>query len=333
MKKWKSNRGSITLFVLIALLFFIGVLLSSYLSSINSRKAQDDATQRVKDIYEKDIGRMDEIYDEIAKQLVDDIKIPQDFTREEGDKLEDGIVVQDSKGNQYVWIPVTKNEDGTPTDPYIATNGKLTTSKGEVEIQLQRYDFSGSDDLTSKYTEDTPSNHNSSYKNAIAEDITEFKESVAENGGYFLGRYKAGIEGGTLASTSNSDSDRNWTGWTGGTLVCKQEQEVWNYVTQNKASELCKNIDTENNYTDLTSDLVNSYAFDTAVIFIQTCGSESDDQCNIDALISASDEWTTETYNLYASPCVYRSNKRRARTRTFAAYSHNFFRPILYWNS
>ena len=274
---------------------------------------------------------------------VDGVKIPKDFTHIAGDTKEDGIVVADpSKNCEYVWIPVTKDENGNPTQPYAATNGELN---GKV-IQLRK-------NVSVQYKEETPEEHTTSgYRNAIAESIVEFKESVAQNGGYFLGRYEAGIEGGTLASTSNSSSDPNWTGYTGGTLVCKAGQQVWNYVTQNKASELCKNID--NNYTGVTSDLVNSYAWDTAIVFIQAFGTESnsnqyetqvgqskdtngpfatgtavlkspemiDKQCNIYDMAGNCYEWSTETRIYTGTPCVYRGGYyNSSHTVTSATYS------------
>lgn len=291
---------------------------------------------------------------------VDSVKIPEGFHHVEGDTKEDGIVVADSTGNfEYVWIPVTKDENGNPTEPYVATNGELN---GKV-IQLQR---TGS----SSYTEDTKENHNSSYENAIAEDITAFKESVAQNGGYFLGRYEAGIEGGTLAENPSSTApDKNYTYWTGGTLVCKAGQQVYNWTTQNKASELCKSID--NNYTGVTSDLVNSYAWDTAIVFIEACGTNSDyanqagqsttssapsktgeailadtnqvdKQCNIYDMAGNCYEWSTETFHSAGYPCVYRgvsfsysstTTSFRIYTRTTYALSTISFRPLLYWNS
>ena len=113
-------------------------------------------------------------------------------------------------------------------------------------------------------------------KNAIANDIEEFITSVKEiNHGYYIGRYEAGVvDYDSSVSTSNSNKT-NWTGYTGDNikLVCKKEQQVWNYVTQNKASELSR--DMYGSEAKVTSDLINSYAWDTAIVFIQECGTEN----------------------------------------------------------
>ena len=113
-------------------------------------------------------------------------------------------------------------------------------------------------------------------KNAIANDIEEFITSVKEiNYGYYIGRYEAGVvDYDSSVSTSNSNKETNWTRYTGNNikLVCKKEQQVWNYVTQNKASKLSR--DMYGSEAKVTSDLINSYAWDTAIVFIQKCGTE-----------------------------------------------------------
>ena len=90
---------------------------------------------------------------------------------------------------------------------------------------------------------------------------------------------------------------------------------------------------------DFTSDLINSYAWDTAIVFIQAFGEESnssaysrtvgysgtstsepqttgtnilnatsktDKQCNIFDMAGNCWEWSTETYSQSYWPCVYR---------------------------
>ena len=256
-------------------------------------------------------------------------------------------------------MPVTKKEDGTATAPYVETNGMLTKKDGtQVEIKLGRYSF----DITTGepsaltddyYTEDTPENHNSEYGNAIALSIENFKTSVEENGGYYIARYEAGVTGDTAFSAEDMENEftapnDTWTGYDGDSndIVIKSGEKVWNYVTQKKASELCINLKTSNGYTDVTSDLVNSYAWDTAIVFIQECGTDNnyanqvglsttpqvglsitpdnpsnlgkailaegngkdkaDTQCNIYDMAGNCFEWTTETSSDSNIPCVGR---------------------------
>ena len=248
-------------------------------------------------------------------------------------------------------MPVTKKEDGTATAPYVATNGMLTKKDGtQVEIQLGRYNFNTTTGEPSaysgSYTEDTPENHNPDYGNAIALSIESFKTSVEENGGYYIARYEAGVTGDTAFSTEDMEDEftapnDTWTAYDGDSsdIVIKPGEKVWNYVTQKKASELCMNLKTSNGYTDVTSDLVNSYAWDTAIVFIQECGTDNnyanqlgksttpdnpsnlgeailaqgngatktDVQCNIYDMAGNCVEWTTETSYIDSNnPCVIR---------------------------
>ena len=285
-----------------------------------------------------------------------------------------GIVIEDATytntiGSQFVWIPVGTGE-----------NAIKKANKETVDIALGRYEFTKNSDgtiTTSEYsgsnTEDTTANHNSDYKNAIAKDIEEFKTSVKNNHGYYIGRYEAGVvDYNSSVSTSNSNNETNWTGYTGDNikLVCKKEQQVWNYVTQNKASELSR--DMYKSESKVKSDLINSYAWDTAIVFIQKCGTESnsstysktdgqsststrepqttgtnilkatnkvDKQCNIFDMAGNCSEWTTETHSNSNYPCVgrggnyddsYSFTSSRNLYTTSAADSDISFRPLLY---
>ena len=304
------------------------------------------------------------------------VKVPKGFkiANDSATDVIGGIVIEDATytntiGSQFVWIPVGTGENAIKKE-----------NKETVEIELGRYDFTKNSDgtiTTSEYsgsnTEDTTASHNSSRENAIAKDIEKFKTSANSNHGYYIGRYEAGVvDYNSSVSTSNSNNETNWTGYTGDNikLVCKKEQQVWNYVTQNKASELSR--DMYKSEAKVTSDLINSYAWDTAIVFIQKCGTESnsstysytaglsltsksepqttgtnilnatkkvDKQCNIFDMAGNCFEWTTETSSDSFGPCVGRGDffsygdgctSYRFTYSTSGALSNCSFRPLLY---
>ena len=305
------------------------------------------------------------------------VTIPKGFkiASDSATEVTGGIVIEDATytktiGSQFVWIPVGTGE-----------NAIKKANKETVEIELGRYDFTKNSDgtiTTSEcsdryFTEDTTASHNSSRGNAIAKDIEKFKTSANSNHGYYIGRYEAGVvDYNSSVSTSNSNNETNWTGYTGDNikLVCKKEQQVWNYVTQNKASELSR--DMYKSEAKVTSDLINSYAWDTAIVFIQKCGTESnsstysytvgqsststsapqttgtnilsatskvDKQCNIFDMAGNCYEWTTETSSRSNNPCVdrgggYNVSLDRTSSRYGLNTSHasrgHSFRPLLY---
>ena len=301
------------------------------------------------------------------------VKVPKGFkiADDSATEVTGGIVIEDATytntiGSQFVWIPV-----GTGENAIKKANNKT------VEIKLSRYTFAndgtptdqGDNIINSYYQELATSN----YGNATAKDIEKFKTSANSNHGYYIGRYEAGVvDYNSSVSTSNSNNETNWTGYTGDNikLVCKKEQQVWNYVTQNKASELSR--DMYKSEAKVTSDLINSYAWDTAIVFIQKCGTESnsstysytvgqsststsapqttgtnilsatskvDKQCNIFDMAGNCRDWTTETCSNSDNPCVYRggscyySNRYtsiRSGYSTSNASSNLSFRPLLY---
>ena len=275
------------------------------------------------------------------------IVVPAGFKIVEGATTVDkGIVIEDvtetaTKGSQFVWVPV-----GTITK----TDGTTTT------ITLGRYDFNSTTGVESAYTGtyvEEDSNDSSTlkkYGNTIAKNITNFKNSVAQNGGYYIGRYEA------RTATARSASGNALT-----QITEKGIENVYNWVTQLQAAQLSQNMYTSDKFT---SDLMNSYAWDTATVFIQNCGtnakysrqnslntsllqtgtnsltdtSKIDVQCNIYDMASNIEEWTTETSYDSDSPCVYRGGYCNSsnvftsnRSNSYTSGRGNVgFRPLLY---
>lgn len=62
IQKIKKQEGSISLFVLLSLLFFLVVVTGVGVSSMNKETRIDSQFTRIKEIYEKDVGNEDIIY-------------------------------------------------------------------------------------------------------------------------------------------------------------------------------------------------------------------------------------------------------------------------------
>lgn len=149
------------------------------------------------------------------------------------------------------------------------------------------------------------------YEHIAMKDLNEFKKSVSDNKGYYIGRYEAGKEGETL--------------------VVKRGVKVWNNVKQYESANLARGMYT----TDVVSDLVNSYAWDTALVFIRELSGDAnypirnsssqntkfetghgfiktgDVRCNIFDMLLNYKELTTEGCWCCSSPSVYRGGKSR----------------------
>lgn len=64
----KFEKGSITLFVLIAIIFFIIIASGVYISIRNKNISQDSDTQKIEEQYNKDVQNIDNIYEEELKR-------------------------------------------------------------------------------------------------------------------------------------------------------------------------------------------------------------------------------------------------------------------------
>ena len=284
------------------------------------------AAENVSDIINQVVPTNTTVYDEYGNKIVvpAGFKIRVDDSTNNATHVTEGIVIEHGTDeNQFVWVPV-----GTIYTNTDKTVSKTITLGRYSSFKFNKYDvyapaqtaenYATTTTIDSYYTEDTLSNHNLSYGNAIARDIGAFITSATTNGGYYLGRFEAGKSNGTL--------------------VCKYDQTVYNNITQPDASSVCQSM-----YTDgysrgtFSSDLINSYAWDTAIIFIQTFGTSSkysqtngysttgslaatgknilsetqsvDKQLNIYDMAGNCFEWSTETYNNTNSPCISRGGE------------------------
>ena len=280
-------------------------------------------------------GTEDPIVDDYGNEVI----VPKGFKIVEGTNVTDGIVIEDvnanganssTTGSQFVWIPVGK----------IYTDAEKTEANAKT-IELGRYCFEDSegnptgvkvsvadDEVYSLYCqEETTARINEAGKNATAKNLSGFLSGATK--GFYIERYEARVQGYTSVSTSNSENLESWTGYVGGTLVSKKDAQVYNWITQNKAAEVSRAM--YSNLGKFESDLINSYAWDTAVLFLQEFGEANysikssvnnslankgtsasdysdtrDVVCNVYDMASNCYEWTTETCSDSDLPCVGR---------------------------
>ena len=274
-------------------------------------------------------------------------------TIDKGIVIEDATVDSEGKptatnGSQFVWVPVGK----------IYTDTDKTEANAKT-IELNRYTFDengnpipqGENAITENninYQELETSNKG----NTVAKSISNFKASVATNRGYYIGRYEARTTTPRIAAENPLTQ-----------ITEKGTDQVYNYVTQSQAASQSQNMYNSSNFT---SDLMNSYAWDTAILFLQNCGTNNkysrqksvntgsvaqtgtnnqsvkDGQCNVYDMASNVFELTTETYDNSNTPCVIRGGLCDSRSISYASHRGNYglsysfsylsFRPILYVN-
>ena len=175
----KSNeKGSVTLIVLVTILFIV-ILLSSFLVYVNTkRRAQINQTKEIEKNYD---GDMNAVYREVAIKELSEVTGMETENTEVQDKngnkilipagfkvvnpeedVTKGIVIEDvtagdstSKGNQYVWIPVThvngekinilRDDSG---NEHIIELARYTFDVGTLDSSTNKYNGTGN--ITSK---------------------------------------------------------------------------------------------------------------------------------------------------------------------------------------
>lgn len=343
IKKFKkSEKGSITIMVLASMLLMIGIITASYLAISNKSIGQNKKISRISKQYQVTNEDMEQEYREVLNhasltiqqtqsngmfektentETMDDygnrIVIPAGFkVTDDTTKVTEGIVIEDKEGNQFVWVPVGE----------IYTDDEKTETQKKT-ITLGRYEFAEDgtpSNYVGKYEEETIEEHQqSNYENTISNDINEFITSANNNNGYYIGRYEARkckeLENDSFKVTENLNDN------------------VYNEINQLQAASLSKSMYTSNRFV---SDLVNSYAWDTAILFLQLFddrtnttipysrasslnsdfaiqgthkleSGKQDKICNIWDMADNYREWSTETSNKEQSPCVIRGGFSR----------------------
>ena len=179
------------------------------------------------------------------------VPIPAGFavSEVEGENtVEDGLVIIDSKGNEFVWIPCTTDgiNDTIKYNRYIYLDNQAEEGRDEESesIQIKVTFPSGSHTFVEKLPED------------------EY-ESVNIYKGYYIARYEAGCD---TQRTNESDALRE--------VLIKPNCYVYNFVNYENSELLANNMSKENNYKNSFTKLCSSYSWDTALKFIEQKNSE-----------------------------------------------------------
>ena len=277
--------------------------------------------------------------------------------------VQDGIVIENGEDkNQFVWVPVgtIKNKNGS-TNTITLGRYEFDSSTGALKSNTP-VQVASVENCTQEVTINTNykelsvfragnSATDSTAQNATARNLSEFISTTLANRGYYIARFEAS---GTASKVTS-----------------KYDQTVLTNITQPNAAKAAREMYGEikqNNKLVYASDLVNSYAWDTTIIFIQTYSTETDASsyasknkstsfantginndkyCNIWDMSGNASEWTTEysTYSYVSNfyPCVPRGGyyytadggaisctSYRGNSYTTSSYSSNGLRPLLY---
>ena len=267
MKNWiikKERNNGITLIALvitiIVLLILAGVTIASITGengilskATNARdnNAKASAEERVKALEEAKSDDMLTKNDD-TEITVDDkiVKIPAGFkvADDSGNTIDEGIVIEDSEKNQFVWVPVSKENFATE---FVRREGYWD---GSLDNMISDCGEANAKGVNEKVTETETTK-----KEAI-----KMYASVKKNGGFYIARYEAGNDGNgnvvlkkgadvynEISWSANGDNMQETTGITGG------------------AVELSRNFANAKNYRTVTSTLIYGVQWDAVMKWME----------------------------------------------------------------
>ena len=189
--------------------------------------------------------------------------LPKGFRQVSGTTLEKGLTIQDSTGNQYVWVEVPKTKEVYPTAGLEIT--EFTESEyTAIETDLHTYtsDYGGYV-YKDKYYSDAATG-------LTSEQYTQLKQkmlkSVYQNGGFYIGKYETGTETArTSGDASTAPKD---------TPVIKPNVYPYNCVTCSQAQTLATS---KMKSGDRTTSLLFGVQWDLTLKYLETKGTSQAD--------------------------------------------------------
>ena len=206
--------------------------------------------------------------------------LPKGFRQVSGTTLDNGLTIQDSTGNQYVWVEVPKTAEVYPTAGIGIT--EFTESEyTAIETDLHTYtnDYRNGTKYTDTYYSDDATGLTSAQYTELKQKMLK---SVYQNGGFYIGKYETGTE---TARTSGDASTAPTE-----TPVIKQNAYPYNYVTCSQAQTLAT---TKMESGDRTTSLMFGVQWDLVMKYLETKGTSQAD------LKTNSTSWGNYEYNAW----------------------------------
>lgn len=269
MRNLKSEKGSVATLVIVTVLFFVAILSTSYMVVAALRKGQLKSQIEAKAVYEQDLGKVDKIVTDLEskqnlvwKEVKEENEtinagagnaynptIPAGYlpvdtysakwgigqTTPTTDAVDHGLVIQDKKGNEWVWIPV----DSATLAKMIELSGSektlcgasVKTSEYSKEVTIGTNTISRTTPGTSssgsyrepdmivgalnggydakKYTEILGSDGTEEkLAQLFVDEYSEMIKSITKYGGFYIGRYEISDAG--VKRDQNALVNKSW---------------------------------------------------------------------------------------------------------------------------
>ena len=277
----KNNKG-ITLVVLVVtivvLLILAGVSINLVLGNNGIIAKAQEAKTKQAEASENDLKGMNSLIEQMESTLngsgnggkTEPDTVPylpsDDFHYDTSTSVDTGLVIQDANGNEYVWVVVPKSlYSNTNYNSNNAKKPSSSTDYANIEYCLQQYTAIYRNGTSYSDTHVADNDNVGWFADATAYNNLKnsMLKSVYENGGFYVGRYEAGIaENRTSKSATNSDGKHTIEGMP--VPVTKADAYPYTYVTRTQAQNLASNV----NSGTKTSSLMFGVQWDLVLAFM-----------------------------------------------------------------
>ena len=189
--------------------------------------------------------------------------LPTGFTKVEGTSLSNGYTIQDSTGNQYVWVEVPKTSEVYPTAGLNIKDFTIEEyTKIETDLHTYTNDYRNGTSYKDEYYSDEATGLTSEQYTTLKQKMLK---SVYQNGGFYIGKYETGIENAPKTSGSSTAPTE--------IPVIKKNAYPYNYVKCSQAQTLASNMESGN----YTSSLMFGVQWDLVLKYLETKGTAQED--------------------------------------------------------
>lgn len=264
IKKVKDNKGSVTLYVLVAILFFLILIIAGYTSSTNKKMAVDKEFNQIKSQYEKEyeLKESQTFINTSIKDTNPEAAMPANSTIIERDASR-GIVIQDENKNEWVWVEIPKTTvfehaqnktDYTNIENDLIAYAQAYRGGSEGQSRFWKDEWYAQDgDTVVSASSNTLSNTQKQLNNGCGLTYNEYNtyyhnmlSSVYTYGGFWISRYEIGDKESTFSNTTRTSG----TGITN-TPASQANQIPYNFVTCSEAQGLAERLKVGNKTSSL----------------------------------------------------------------------------------
>ena len=254
--KVKSERGAITALVLASFLLILVVLINLYMVGSSKSTSQDKEIEAIQEAYNYTPDEMESKYqDNIVfanvntEQTNPKAAIPANVKEIVEADANKGIVIKDKNENEWVWVEVPKTTVFSGLN--IDVNGTFT-SQNYTDIANKMITYAG---VYRKGSVNQECNWTDEWYDGCGLTQQEYIEayqsmlkSVYTYGGFWIGRYEAGIDGSITDLTKARTAHTTVTIGTSPKAISQKDAIPYNFVYCSEAQMLANEMTPDSNY-------------------------------------------------------------------------------------